>query len=223
MTMRIAGLASLPERQEYLIHTVNGLLPQIDKIYIALNNYSIIPDIFQNNPKIVCDIHDNSLGDGAKFLHANIPDVIYFSVDDDILYPIEYCDYMESKANRYGCIVTLHGRRYDREVLRSRKSFTLNYHCLHTYKDDIELHTGGTGVMCFNTSVFKLDIRRFLRPNMADIWVAQQAHEQKIKIMGVAHANNFLRYQHQEKTIWNTCTPEQEEYQTAVLKNFLRK
>jgi len=221
--MRTVGIASLPERQEHLILVVNSLLPQVDKVYIALNNYSHIPQQLQDNPKISATICDNSLGDGAKFLHVDRIDGMYFSCDDDIIYPANYCGYMESKAKQYGCIVTLHGRRYDKPILKSRRSFTLNYHCLHTYKEDMELHLGGTGVMCFDTSVFRPAISRFLEPNMADIWVAKQANEQGIRIMGVAHKNTYLRYLHQNKTIWTTCTPEKEAYQTAVLKNFLKK
>lgn len=221
MIKTIAGIASIPSRKELLTLVVNSLLPQVDKICVALNGYSEIPESLRNLSNVECVILDNKLGDGAKFYFAQEPNVFYLSCDDDLSYPKDYVSYMTSKVKQYNCIISLHGRRFDRRpILSYRKSFTLNYHCLHTYHEDVVLHVGGTGVMCFNTSRFMPDISQFKEKNMADIWIAKQACEQGVPIMGVAHKNNYLTYLNPAETIWRTCKIDP--YQTGILKSFLK-
>lgn len=219
--MRVVGMASLPDREDAALKSVESIINQVDKVYVALNGYDHIPLAWQDNPKIHCDILDNSLGDAAKFYHIADVDGWYFSIDDDLAYPSNYCNYMISKAEQYKCIVTLHGRRYGNpNITSSRRGWTLNYHCLHSYSSDELLHVGGTGVMCFHTDIFRPSIDRFKVKNMADFWCALQAKEQKVKIMGVAHKNNFLRYMPPKVTIWQTCTTDR--LQTDILKKILK-
>ena len=215
-------MASIMGREELLILAINSLLPQVDKIYVGLNNYPEIPERLRSLRNVECVILDNSLGDGAKFYSIkDIDDAMYFSCDDDLAYPSGYCDYMESKVRQYNSIISLHGRRFDRRPIVSyRKSFSLNYHCLHTYHEDVQLHVGGTGVMAFDTNRFKPDISQFKEKNMCDIWVAKQASEQGIPIMGVAHKNTYLRYLNPVGTIWRDCKIDP--YQTGILKSFMK-
>ena len=216
----IAGIASVPSRKDMLVRTVESLLPQVDKVCVALNGYADVPIELRNLRNVECVIMDNSLGDGAKMSFV-IPDVIYLSCDDDLLYPKGYAQYMISKAKQYKSIVTLHGRQFKNRPIRSyRRGFTLNYHCLHTYREDVLLDVGGSGVMCFDTNIFMPDTSKFLQKNMCDIWTAKQAHEQRVKIMGVAHTNNYLGYQNPQETIWRTCKIDP--YMTQVLNSFLK-
>ena len=218
--MVIAGIASIPSRKDMLVKTVQSLLPQVDKVCVALNNYPDIPQELRSLRNVECVIMDNSLGDGAKMSFAE-PNVMYCSCDDDIIYPTNYVHYMTSKAKQYNSIVTLHGKNFRNRPLKSyRKGFTLNYHCLHTYGYDVELDVGGSGVMCFDTNVFMPNISMIKMPNMCDIWVSKMAHQQGVKIMGVAHKNNFLGYQNPQETIWNTCRIDH--YMTQVLNSFLK-
>ena len=204
-----------------MIHVVNSLTPQSDKIYVALNGYTEIPERLRNMSNVECVIMDNSLGDGAKFSFVDKADEYYFSCDDDLRYPKDYCAYMISKIKQYNSIVSLHGRRFDkRPIVSYRRSFSLNYHCLHTYHEDVELHVGGTGVMAFDVRRFKPDNTKFKQKNMSDIWVAKQAHEQKVPIMGVAHKNTYLTYLNPQETIWRTCKIDP--YQTGILKTFIK-
>lgn len=219
--MIVVGIASVPNRKDMLIRTVESLLPQVDKVYVALNNYPETPQELRSLRNVECVIMDNSLGDGAKMAFVDKCDGYYFSCDDDLLYPKGYCQYMISKINQYNCIVTLHGKNFRNRPLKSyRKGFTLNYHCLHSYDYDVELDVGGSGVMAFHTKRFKFDIQGIKMKNMCDIWTSLQAHQQGVKIMGVAHKNTFLGYQNPQETIWRTCTIDP--YMTEVLNSFLK-
>jgi hypothetical protein len=219
--MIACGIATVPNRESMLLRVIESIIPQVNVLYIALNNYPEIPDSLRDNPKIHCELCDNTLGDSAKFLHVNDPDGYYFSIDDDLLYPKGYVQYMISKIEQYKCIVTLHGRVWrTRPIPSVKRGFSLNYHCLHTYNYDVELDIGGSGVMAFHTSFFKPDVREHLKSCMADVWIAKQAHEKGVKIMGVAHTNTYLRYLNPQETIWNTVR--QDPYATQIANSFLK-
>jgi hypothetical protein len=216
------GIASLSERESSLLRTLASIEGQADRIFVALNGYAEIPQELRNNPKIHCDLLDNSLMDSAKFLHVSECDGWYFGCDDDLQYPDGYVSYMISKTTQYNSIVSLHGRKYNRPVTSFKRNFKLNYHCLHSYDYDTELDLGGTGVMCFDTNRFKLSIADFLIHGMADVWVSKKAHEQGVPIMGVAHKSNYLHYTppQNNQTLWNFFKTDS--VQTGILQSFLK-
>jgi hypothetical protein len=219
--MITTALASVPQREGLLEVVVNSLAPQSDQVFVALNGYKEIPKFLLNMPNVKYDLLDNRLGDAAKFYHVAEVDGYYLSCDDDLQYPNGYCQYMISKVKQYNCIITLHGRQYKNRPIRAfKRGWTLNYHCLHTYDYDTELDLGGTGVMAFDTAIFRPKLSEYKVKNMADIWTAKQAHEQGIKIMGVAHKNTFLRYLNPVETIWRSSPDDT--VQTSILKTFLK-
>lgn len=219
--MITCGIATLKDRESSFQKVIQSIYPQVDKIIAVLNYYESVPDWIKGMDKIKAVVGDNTLGDSGKFLEVDKCNEYYFSTDDDLLYPPTYVADMIAKIKQYHCIVTLHGKRFDnRPIISYRRSFSLNFHCLHTQKEDVELHVGGTGTMAFDTRFFKPSIDRFLYKNMADIWLALQASEQNVKIMGIAHKNNYLKYFVQQETIWRTCKIDP--YQTEILRIFLK-
>lgn len=220
--MRVSGIASIPTRKENLIKVIGSLIDQVDELYVALNNYSEIPQELRDNPKIHCDLLDNRYGDGAKFYHVSDVDGYYFSADDDLFYPPAYVKDTIKAIEKYHCIVTYHGKRFDkRPILSYHRSFTTNVRCLNSYPEDIEVHVGGTGVMAFNTKDFRLSIDAFKEPNMADIWVAKEASLQGVKIMALAHHVGYFQYLGTPDTpIWQLRRGNA--FETNLLKSFLK-
>jgi len=214
------GIASVPARAHMLIKTIESLLPQCDRIFIALNSYSEIPQELKN-PKIHCDILDNSLKDSAKFLHVTECNGFYLGCDDDLVYNPEHCQYLISKATQYNALVSLHGRKFTRPVRGLKRGFTLNYHCLHSYSEDVRLDICGSGVCCFHTDRLKLSIRDFDLPGMADVFLARQAWLQGVPIMGIAHKNNYLKYMPPpDQTLWHYW--KDDSIQASILKSFIK-
>lgn len=66
------------------------------------------------------------------------------------------------------------------------------------------IHFGGTGVMCFHTSLMKIPITYFEHPNMADVWVGKYCFENNIEVLSIAHTKDFLTYQPQKTTIFDS-------------------
>jgi len=219
--MITAGIATVPTRKESFILTINSIIDQVDRVFVALNGYTEIPQEIKDNPKIHCDVLDNSLRDSAKFLHVEECNGWYFGCDDDLMYNPNHCQYLISKTTEYNALVSLHGRRLTRPVRGLKRGFTLNYHCLHSYDYDTKLDLCGSGVCCFNTKRLKLSIKDFELPGMADVWLARQAWIQGVPIMGIAHKNNFLKYMPPpNQTLWQYW--HDDSIQTRILKEFIK-
>jgi len=219
--MVVAGIASIPTRIEALYRVVDSIVDQVDLVNIGLNNYTEIPERFLGNPKIHCDLLDNRYADGAKFYHVSEVNGYYFSLDDDLLYPPTYVKDTIHAIDTYTCIVSYHGKRFDKRPIQSyHRSFTTNVRCLGSWPYDIEVHVGGSGVMAFNTKDFKLSVEDFKSPFMADIHVAKKAYGQGVKIMALAHKNTYFEYLGTTDTpIWNRRRGNMEE--TLLVRSFL--
>lgn len=188
-----------------------------------LNGHKEAPNIEDPPKKIHYTFLDNSLGDGAKLWDIDKREGFVAFCDDDLVYPHNYISYMLAKYEMHPhSIVTLHGKSYSRPIVSSRRGYRERYHCLHTVDGDHRVEVGGTGVMLLNTADVKLDIRRCLRPNMLDIWVAQQAWEQKVPIWVVSHRIGWLRYTSPKDTIWHSRSPQELQYEGHILSSFLK-
>jgi len=186
------------KRDEFLFKTIDSIYNQADEINVALNSHAEIPEKLLNDSKINCFITDNSIGDGFKFYKLNESDGYYFTIDDDLIYPANYAQYLIDKYNLYGrkYIVSLHGRSFFQYPVESYyRSPHHNNRCLGTVPNDVFVHFGGTGVMMFHTDLLKFDYNDIKYPNMADIWLAKFANEKGIKIVCLAHNQGYLGYQ----------------------------
>lgn len=221
--MVVAHIASIIGREDSLRQVIAAITSQVDKTYVSLNGYQVEPDWLHTIRNVECELLDNSLGDAARYLHFGEDEGYSFFCDDDLIYSPNYCRYMIHKYNQHkGCLITLHGKIYGRPIISSHRGIIKNYRCLGTVKGDHEVETGGTGVMLINTKDMKINIEDFLRPNMADIWVAKFAHEQNVKIMVIEHNANIVHYLPQATRIWRTRSREDIVYETNILNSFLK-
>lgn len=204
-----------------LVNAVRSVINQCDFINVSLNSYKHIPEELCKNNKIRILITDNQYGDAYKFSEFIHSSGYYFTIDDDIIYPPDYTDFMISNVEKYNrrSIITLHGRKYKKFPI---KSFTEKAEVLH-FKTKVEsdkvVHIGGTGVMCIHTDLCRIPLEYFKHPNMADIWVAKWASEHKIDIVCVKHDKNYLTPQLSEgETIYGT-TIKSNQIQTNIVNS----
>lgn len=186
------------KRDEFLFKTIDSIYNQADEINIALNSHVEIPFKLLNDSKINCFITDNSIGDGFKFYRLNESNGYYFTIDDDLIYPPDYSQYLIDRYQYYGgqYIVSLHGRTFLQYPVQSYyRSTHHNNRCLGTVLNDVFVHFGGTGVMMFHTDLLKFDYKDIKHANMADIWIGKFAAEKDIKIVCLAHNQGYLGYQ----------------------------
>lgn len=224
---RIFNVATY-KRDECLIDTLMSIERQADVINVMLNSHFNIPrnSYKVDHSKINWYLRDNSKTDGHKFDRLSESDGYFFTIDDDIIYPPNYADYMIKKYEEYEgkYIVTLHGRSFSTFPIRSYyNSASHHYPCLGNVGADAIIQVGGTGVMMFHTDLVKFDENYIKTANMADIWIAKYAKEHDINIMVLAHDSNFLKYQESvgSNTIWDEHHIN-DSIQTELINSFLK-
>ncbi len=191
-------IASIPQRESSLKETINSLLPQVDKIYLYLNNYdeatadqikNISPD------KIEYIIGDNVYGDAGKFYWADKLNGYIFSCDDDLYFPPDYIKTAINGIEKYGrkAIVCFHGRELKPVCASYYRDYRAYYGFNNTIENDTFVHVAGTGCMAWHSSVMNISMSHFSSANMADIHLSVLAQKNKIPIVILSHKPNWIK------------------------------
>lgn len=215
--MKVAMIASIPEREAMLERAVASLRNQVNEIRVALNDYDHVPKFLNKNEVIILD---NTMGDAGKFYFADQFEGFILTCDDDLIYPECYVRKMIHGVEQHKCICTLHGRDYIGPITGFQQNFK-GYPCLGEVTKDVQVDVGGDGVMCYHTDYFKISFLDFHSKNMSQLWVAKKAKESGVKIMVLAHKADYLKYQMPTWTIWDEANEEGFKEQTVLLKSFL--
>ena len=210
MNERIVVNVASYKRTESLIRTLESIINQCDEINVALNDHYMeeIPD-FLHHKKINLFFTDNSIGDAFKFLNLEKVDGYYFSIDDDLIYPPTYVSDTIKRCKEFNNkkVVTYHGRNFPSFPISSYyRSASERYSCLSKVKNDVKVQFGGTGVMCFHTSLIKIPIDYFKNANMADVWIGKYCIENNIEIICLKHDEGYMKYIPQKSTIYNEAS-----------------
>jgi len=220
----IVNVASY-RRIESLVKTLESIIDQCDVVNVALNDFEGgLPSILYND-KINLFFTDNSLGDAFKFLNLEKVNGYYFSIDDDLIYPPTYVNDTIKKCKEFNNkkVVTYHGRNFSSFPISSYyKSATERYTCLNKVDKDVKVQFGGTGVMCFHTSLMKIPLNYFQNPNMADVWVGKYCIENNIDIICLKHDEGYIKYIPQKTTIYD-LESKNDKLQTLVVNSIFNK
>ena len=182
-----------PDRLIALRESVSSLVSQCDVLRVCLNGYDDVPD-FLIHDRIETLIPQQDLGASGKFYWAEMPDQIYLTVDDDILYPNNYCELLKTRVqnSRKPVVFTSHGSilkpgacayRRDRVVL----------HFEDRQLVDLAVHIGGTGVMAFSTNSLRLSSADITEKNSDDLWFAIAACARSVPIVSIRRPRGWLR------------------------------
>lgn len=226
MSDKIIVNVSSYQRINSLIESLKSIYDQCDEINVCLNNHSGDIPNFLFSPKINLTFTDNSKGDAFKFLYLDSSDGYFLTIDDDLIYPSNYIEFMIGNCKKYNNkkIITLHGRNFSKFPISSYyKSATERFQCLGEVKKDVRVQFGGTGVMCFHTSLIKTNIDYFLYPNMVDIWIGKLAKDNNIEIICLEHRPGYIKEIPQETTIYYESV-NNDKLQTKIVNDiFLNK
>ena len=220
--LNIAHLASVPSREESCKQVVTSIYNQVDKIYVALNGYDKIPNFFHTLRNVKCEVLDNSLTDGAKWLHVNDEPSVCFILDDDLIVARNYVAYMLSGLRKYGGAVSLHGKCYaNRPIARFRRSYTAAYRCINGVVNDAKVDVIGTGCLAFDNQQVRLDDSVYEHKDMADVLFSRFCTYNNILMTVLKHnAGQYLRYIPQVDTIWKRTSNDM--IQTEICNSFLK-
>jgi len=189
-----AGIASIPQRENALQQTIESVIGQLDTLNVYLNGYEHIPKFLKHEKIRVFRSQDyGDKGDAGKFFKQGRG--YNFSLDDDLLYPLEYIDYLIEKIEEYGrkYVVGLHGVIMQKTPVKSYYFGRTQFHFLNELRHDKPVHILGTGVMAFHSDTIKIRYEDFRIANMADVWVGRLSQAQGVGMMCVAHSNRWVK------------------------------
>lgn len=224
-----ASMAAIPTRVDSLRDTVLSILPQVDNLRIYLNNWNYVPE-YLNNIKITIfqsQECDGDLGDAGKFYRAEqIQEGYHLTIDDDIIYPIDYVKTIIENIERLHrkCIVSFHGRKFNHKPVKSYyHSAEIKISCLKDFGNDFIIDCPGTGVMGYHTDTVRFSINDFPITNMADVWAGKKAKENKIKVICLKHRGGWIKPSRKvidNETIYYNVN-RNDSVQTEVVNSFL--
>lgn len=195
---KIFSLNTIPNRVKNLDIIIPIILKQADKLYVNVIGYKEIP-IILNNDKIVVNQFEKG-GSELRFYNYNDndfenSDVYYFTIDDDILYPVDYSDVMIKRMIEYdnNVVCCVHGSIVNFKVNSNYYSNRHIYNYKNEVKKDIIVHIPGVGTTCFYKKNFKVNLDDFKVKNMSDPYVSTFLHKQNIKPICIKRKKLWLK------------------------------
>jgi hypothetical protein len=198
MRTRVAAtIASYPARFAYLGRVVERIRPQVDTVFVYLNNTTRVPT-FLRRPDVVTTLGDNAAGDlrdGGKFYPIDrLADYeICLTLDDDIIYPPGYAKAMCVHLDRFDrdSAVGVHGvlvREPFVSVQKSRRSFHFTAE-LGAY---VPVNLLGTGTMAVVTAHLSDLGHAQLQPGAVDVSFAGFANRVGMPLIAVPRGEGWL-------------------------------
>ncbi len=193
----VAGMTTIPPRRSIVQLAIRSIIEQVDQLFVHFNEETI-PAWVKNYPKLVplTATVTRHFDASAKFWYADTAkfrgivetggvlqgdrDIVYFSIDDDIVYPSDYVKTLLALLDRHkGHVAAVHGSLL-REPINTYHSSLIRFRFAKALAADQQVHIGGTGTMAFRMSDIPIDFEKiFGYPNMADVWMAVYFRELK--------------------------------------------
>jgi hypothetical protein len=197
-----AAIATYPARLGMLEAAVNSLLPQVDFLFVYLNNYRAVPEFLREHEHAERKLHyildtSSSLRAAAKFYWIGRLNCVWLTCDDDIIYPPDYARQMVGALARHGrgTIVGCHGVMFAPDFVDCYGSRVATYLFEKPLERDTRVHMLGTGTMCFHSSLFsREETEQFLRhPAENDEIMALTCRSRGIPTISVARRKGWLQ------------------------------
>lgn len=177
-----AAIATVPERVESLTLAVESLSPQA-RVQIYENDaWGALP------------------GDCGKFHWLGKVDCdYYFTCDDDLIYPLNYCRRLAYYCDQYegAYIVTLHGNQYyGIEQEKYYYGALRKYRCLDMVSEQAYVDVPGSGVSCIPRKYQKMiadAMPEIQYPNMADLYLAYALKQCGLKAIVAPHPAGWMK------------------------------
>ena len=194
----MAGIASIPGRAAQLEIAVRSLAPQVDRVFVSMNDYAECPEFLNTIPNVSYRGRGpGNGGDAEKFAEIDRWEGVVVAADDDLAYPPDYVEKLLDGLSRWGVnhIVGFHGgetRGYNDSAIAATHRQIRCLGALTT--DDPTVNVLGTGALAFDTRAVPLWRGVFRHPNCADVQLACHAHRFGIPMVALAHDEGWIHY-----------------------------
>lgn len=193
-----ANIATTPDRYWMLEKVIASIHGQFDMIRVYVNSPGglIRPPDFLLQDGITITLTREDLTDNGKFYFLDKIErrEMYFTLDDDFIYPKNYVSTMLGMLQKHkGCVVTHHGR-----ILTSPNADYYNshkcFHLLHRNTEEIKIDVCGTACAAFDTGFFKpVGLAQCERKLMSDLNFSLIAAQQKVPIIVCKHDYGWIQ------------------------------
>lgn len=183
-----ANLATIEARKYTLQGVIDSLKDQVDTVRVYGNDYT--PEVEGDNVEVYTgpDYTDN-----AKFFWLPISKGIYFSCDDDIIYPPDYVETILKAFKKYpNTWLTFHGRKLKGLNLPYYTGHH-TYQCLRDVDGDYQIDVPGTGVSAFHTDLIKFDPLTWKDYRMSDLMVGLELAKRDIRTICLGHKMFWIK------------------------------
>ncbi|KAK4524379.1 hypothetical protein GAYE_SCF03G2279 [Galdieria yellowstonensis] len=190
------SMASTWPRAQLLYDSLYSLAPQVDTIYLYLNDYLYVPQFLHVGfIQIVSSSESSDLGDVGKFYMTPHSD-FHFTLDDDIIYPANFVSAMIDcyQSLPKPALLGVHGVILDDDKLFRHDYFhsrtVVNMEMAISYPCRVNIV--GTGAMLYQPRIINISKEIFEEKNMADIYVAILAKSRNISLFIVNRSMNWI-------------------------------
>jgi hypothetical protein len=195
----IATMSTFKQRSTVVADSVESILPQVDELWIYVNDYNNIQAYVKKHDKIKIFLGSQCEGDikaKGKFYNSHLIDGYHFTVDDDIIYPKDYVSRYLHKLQEYNnnIIVTSLGKIVKPNSRNYYKDYLYSNHFQRIVDCDQLVHLGGTGVMAYHTDYFKVDYNAIKTGTYVDLFIGIQANLEGRPILCLKHEENWLKH-----------------------------
>jgi hypothetical protein len=194
---RVGGLATMPSRHESLMQALPYILPQIDRLYLYLDQHTEVPKDLLDQPKIVPILPEGkNLGSDGKFmgLKRETQPCLYFCFDDDIIYPPDYATRLMALLRRmnFAVVVGVHGNVFPSRIQSYTKSRSM-VHFAGGLQLDALVDELGSGTLAFYSECIQIDPEIWAQPNLTDLMFMLEAIRQHVPRLCMRREPGYLR------------------------------
>jgi hypothetical protein len=204
---RVAGMATMPSRATTAPRAIESILPQVSRLWLFLDRFDTVPDFAEHERIDV--LRSQDLGDlraNGKFLGLPLDarPCTFYGLDDDVLYPADYCRTLESHLGRWpGAAVGVHGGLLPPTVT----SYASDLEVLHRRaprERATEADLLGTDSVAFRTSTLRFDVRDWHDVNVVDLSFALTARRCSVPLVTIPRKAYWMNAldENQSDSIW---------------------
>lgn len=189
-----AHLATFPPRRAAMLEVVRRIAPQVDHLFICLNEYQDVPEELEAFENVTCAIPEDNLRDVGKFYFEPAPDDWVITIDDDLAYAddyvarfIEMSETVDMDRNVLGYM----GLNAKTDVITSRRD-----HNLIGFRRNLGRFLGvdvlGTGTAFFKGSNFPTLEYMYTSKCFVDVRAGQWCIDKGLQCWMVPRAQDYL-------------------------------
>jgi hypothetical protein len=194
----VGCMATFPARFATLDRVVARLTPQLDRLYVYINDADAVPDVLIH-PKIVPilgkDYDGNLSANGKVFPLQYISDSYVFLLDDDMLFPVDYVETMKKfiTDTKRAAAVCVHGSMFSRGAQNYFDRADV-YAAQQPLDENRFVSLVGSGTFAFHQSTLRAEYRDFLPKVMVDLTLSFLAKDQNVPLFAIARDAEWLKF-----------------------------